>query len=196
MKFELPKPTETEYLGTYKVKTGNKYIYFTEEKAISVHYWGDGAAISSHGMSVMTYEIPELVKCDDSEFMAAYEKAIDYLEAIVRPIHHGLAFQVVVPSNPQPIEPEYVGDIAGFPKEVVERMLDCQVEQGNKRDVTVFERLKNSDKDSLGFQWDGTTEKYIFWFNVIGRRHFDLFFKKYPKATEEIITGENDFTII
>ena len=34
------------------------------------------------------------------------------------------------------------GQLEGFPKEIIARMLDCQEEQGNKRDVTVFEKYK------------------------------------------------------
>ena len=32
------------------------------------------------------------------------------------------------------------GELEGFPKEIISRMLDCQEEQGNPRDVSVFER--------------------------------------------------------
>ena len=32
---------------------------------------------------------------------------------------------------------DLIGDIEGFPIEVVQRMLECQVEQGNKADVSV-----------------------------------------------------------
>ena len=35
---------------------------------------------------------------------------------------------------------EYGGEIKDFPPEIVEKMLEKQVEQGNKRDVSVFEK--------------------------------------------------------
>lgn len=41
----------------------------------------------------------------------------------------------------------YKGQLEGFPKEIVERMLECQVEQGNSRDVSIFE--ENRDRDKL-----------------------------------------------
>ncbi len=74
---------------------------------------------------------------------------------------------------------EYKGQLKGFPQEVVERMLDYQVEQGNPRNVTVFE--KNKESDSFGFYWAHTEEKHDFWYNVIVNRSFKLFFARYPK---------------
>jgi hypothetical protein len=76
---------------------------------------------------------------------------------------------------------EYNGDIKGFPEEVVERMLYYQVEQGNKRDVTVFEKNRIAGKDTGGFDWVKTLEKHAFWIQVIDGRDFDVFFDRYPK---------------
>lgn len=73
------------------------------------------------------------------------------------------------------------GDLEGFPKEIISRMLECQVEQGNKRDVTVFERNVYSALDQGGFDWDTTIEKGIFWSEVISANNLKLFFKKYSK---------------
>ena len=75
----------------------------------------------------------------------------------------------------------YGGEIADFPIEVVERMLECQVEQGNKRDVSVFEREKKTTKHFNGFSWGETKEDLYFWDEVIMNKNFDLFFQKYPK---------------
>jgi hypothetical protein len=71
---------------------------------------------------------------------------------------------------------EYKGELQGFPDEVVNKMLDRQVEQGNKRDVTVFEAGKTD-----GFYWSETTEGGNFWGEVIHDKNFALFFEKYPK---------------
>lgn len=74
---------------------------------------------------------------------------------------------------------KYKGQLKGFPQEVVERMLDCQVEQGNSRDVTVSEKDKS---DSIhGFVWSWTKENGYFWNEVILEKKFQIFFKKYPK---------------
>ena len=75
----------------------------------------------------------------------------------------------------------YGGEIADFPIEVVERMLECQVEQGNKRNVSIFERNKIAGNYSKGFCWDETKEGARFWVEVIAYKNFDTFFQKYPK---------------
>lgn len=45
------------------------------------------------------------------------------------------------------------GDIENFPIEVVQRMVECQVEQGNKADVKVFQYSKSSCQSNGGFDW-------------------------------------------
>ena len=75
----------------------------------------------------------------------------------------------------------YGGEIADFPIEVVERMLECQVEQGNKRDVSVFEKYSARNNTKGGFDWHSTTEGRDFWVSVICGKQFDLFFQKYHK---------------
>lgn len=70
------------------------------------------------------------------------------------------------------------GDLVGFPKEIIARMLECQAEQGNKKDISVFEENRTSyDK---GFLWNRTEEGSMFWDKVIDKRKFYLFFEKYP----------------
>jgi hypothetical protein len=81
----------------------------------------------------------------------------------------------------------YGGDIKDFPIEVVEKMLERQVKQGNKRDVSVFERLSNAEYE--GFNWKNTIEGFAFWINVISGKNFALFFEKYPK--KEVLISEN-----
>lgn len=76
---------------------------------------------------------------------------------------------------------EYKGELKGFPTEVVEKMLERQVEQGGKRDVSIFEEVRCSA--GSGFYWDRTPEGHEFWKNVIEKRNFDAFFTKYPKNT-------------
>ena len=73
------------------------------------------------------------------------------------------------------------GDLIGFPKEIISRMLDCQEEQGNPRDVSVFEEKINARMDIKGFSWGKTKEKWYFWGDVIGNKNFNHFFEKYPK---------------
>ena len=76
---------------------------------------------------------------------------------------------------------EYKGKLKGFPTEVVDKMLERQVEQGNRRDVSVFE--KNRMICSGGFEWASSPEGHSFWEDVIKFENFDTFFAKYPKKT-------------
>jgi hypothetical protein len=73
--------------------------------------------------------------------------------------------------------------IANFPEEVKAKMLERQVEQGNQRNIKVFEANKRSDKTEGGFSWFVTVEKVSFWDNVICHERFDIFYAKYPKTS-------------
>ena len=77
-------------------------------------------------------------------------------------------------------EEDLIGKIKAFPIEVVQRMVDCQVEQGNEADVTVFQTRNKS-----GFVWYGSEEGEDFWESVIVYMNFDLFFDKYPKEQKK-----------
>ena len=77
------------------------------------------------------------------------------------------------------------GDLTGFPKEIIARMLECQVEQGNPRNVSVFEEDMTAAENKKGFVWRGTKEDYDFWAKVIVEKNFDLFFEKYPKQDNQ-----------
>lgn len=76
---------------------------------------------------------------------------------------------------------DLVGDIKGYPIEVVQKMVDCQIKQGNKPDVVTFQMNCFMSKFYGGFDWDETDEGADFWCNVIAHNNFDVFFKKYPK---------------
>lgn len=82
----------------------------------------------------------------------------------------------------------YKGQLKGFPTEVVEKMLERQVQQGNERDVSVFE-----DDISSGFTWGKTIEGYEFWESVIRKENFDLFFKRYPRTQITTETSKESF---
>ena len=74
------------------------------------------------------------------------------------------------------------GQIKDFPIEVVQKMVEKQVHQGNKADVKVFQVKADSCCD--GFEWARTIEGDSFWRNVIYQADFPLFFEKYPKKKE------------
>ena len=72
------------------------------------------------------------------------------------------------------------GDLIGFPKEIIAKMLNYQEEQGNPRDVSVFEENKFTIKELGGFNWDKTKEEDNFWEEVLDNKDFNLFFEKIP----------------
>ena len=76
---------------------------------------------------------------------------------------------------------DLIGEIKYFPIEVVQRMVDEQVRQGNEADVKVFHRCRKAPALGGGFVWALTDDGFYFWDEVICRENFDLFFSKYPK---------------
>ena len=77
------------------------------------------------------------------------------------------------------------GQLIGFPKEIIARMLECQEEQGNKKDIEVFEKQRTVRWSHKGFDWDGTKEGWYFWGDVINNKNFNHFFEKYPKKDNQ-----------
>lgn len=71
--------------------------------------------------------------------------------------------------------------IKNFPMGVVVKMLEEQEKQGNKADVTVFQKRADSTAANGGFEWIRTEDEYAFWHKVITKRKFDVFFEKYPE---------------
>jgi hypothetical protein len=71
------------------------------------------------------------------------------------------------------------GEIKGFPIEVVQKMVDNQVLQGNKANVLVFQHDATAPHFEGGFDWDETKEGYTFWECIIDGRKFDVFIKHF-----------------
>ena len=76
----------------------------------------------------------------------------------------------------------YKGELQGFPKEVVDKMLERQLEQ-RERNPAVFERYAAAGAVAGGFDWDKTPEGQSFWDKVIRNRNFNLFFKNILSKT-------------
>ena len=74
-----------------------------------------------------------------------------------------------------------MNDFDKLPKEIQEKMLETQLEQGNKIDPYVFRQDIYAGKEKKGFNWCETKEEHEFWWQVIDEENFDLFFEKYPK---------------
>lgn len=77
---------------------------------------------------------------------------------------------------------DLVGAIKDFPIEIVQKLVDQQVKQGNTADVTVFQISDSCNYNFGGFDWGKTKEGYDFWSDVIGNKDFNLFFDRYPKS--------------
>lgn len=76
---------------------------------------------------------------------------------------------------------DLIGAIKDFPIEVVQQMVNEQVRQGNKADVSVFQYRATAIYKCGGFAWDRAVMGDSFWCDVISNRNFNLFFQKYPK---------------
>ena len=88
---------------------------------------------------------------------------------------------------------DLVDGIKDFPIELVEKMIEEQVKQGNKADVEVFQKNATADAEDGGFDWDKTNDDVDFWQEVIGDSNFELFFKKYPNKTKLVyIVGDSE----
>ena len=81
-------------------------------------------------------------------------------------------------------ENDLIKGLKNFPIEIVQKMLEYQVEQGNKEDISVFQRRVSTDKSCGGFSWTKTCEGIEFWKNVIHKKQFGIFFNKFPKKSE------------
>lgn len=77
---------------------------------------------------------------------------------------------------------DLIGDLKGFPIEVVQKMLEKQLAQGNKQNIEIFQIYIFAGEK--GFFWEQTEEGIDFWIEVISCNNFDLFFQKYPKHTK------------
>lgn len=84
-------------------------------------------------------------------------------------------------------EKDLIGDIKDFPIEVVQKMVERQVEQGNKADISVFQKNSCAIKKHNGFSCGETIEGGTFWSSILHYNHFDVFFQKYPKQNKVTI---------
>lgn len=91
---------------------------------------------------------------------------------------------------------EFNGDLKCFPEEVVEKMLERQVEQGNPRDVSVFEKYIGDDKQAGGFDWCSSPEGHLFWKVIIQEEDFETFFKLYPKQGTRTVKKDEAIEIL
>ena len=79
----------------------------------------------------------------------------------------------------------YKGQLEGVPNDIVERMMDCQEEQGNKRDASVFEKFGISSDVEGGFYWFKTKEGQAIWEYVIRKKNFQPFYEFWEKESKK-----------
>lgn len=89
---------------------------------------------------------------------------------------------------------DLIGEIEGFPIEVVRAMVKEQIRQGNNADVKVFQERCKASKCAGGFDWIDTKDGYGFWAVVFRNKNFDEFFEKYPKPETTKMQAENTTT--
>ena len=70
------------------------------------------------------------------------------------------------------------GEIADFPKRVVQAMVDEQVRQGNPADPSVFSVRRTACKDYGGFTWIESALGHGAWADIILYREFHLIPKR------------------
>jgi len=78
----------------------------------------------------------------------------------------------------------YTGQLKGFPQEIIDKMCDYQVEQGNSKNPMVFDNNIRALANHGGFNWNYVIGEEILWRQVLLGRDFNLFFQKYPKKSE------------
>ena len=83
------------------------------------------------------------------------------------------------------------GEIADFPKRVVQAMVDEQVRQGNPADPSVFSIRRVACKREGGFTWMKTAQGYS-WPEIILYKKFHLIPKREkPSIAPEMAGGQN-----
>jgi hypothetical protein len=75
-------------------------------------------------------------------------------------------------------ETDLIGEIEGFPIEVVQMMMVRQYEHRGESSISAFQRDRCSGY--YGFVWADTDEGSDFWSAVIDYRDFTVFFERYP----------------
>ena len=71
-----------------------------------------------------------------------------------------------------------IGEIADFPKRVVQAMVDEQVRQGNPADPSVFSVSRGACKREGGFTWMGSPLEHGSWPEIILYKKFHLIPKR------------------
>ena len=78
-----------------------------------------------------------------------------------------------------------------LPDFIGEELMNQQELQGNKRDISVFEKNIGACKSKGGFSWDKTQQGYDFWSIVLVSEDINLFLAWF-KPELEVFDDENE----
>lgn len=80
---------------------------------------------------------------------------------------------------------DLIGELEGFPIEVVKKMLEHQWAQTGVADVSTFQNDPSAGPRDDGFLWNDTDEGWSFWASVITHHEWDTFFALYPRTNRD-----------
>jgi len=87
-----------------------------------------------------------------------------------------------------PIQQKNKAYIDSLPKEIKDRIMECQVKQDNRADLSVFYSNTSLNRYAGGFDWSNTKEGQDFWKEILAsypnQRNPNHFYTKYPKTEE------------
>lgn len=69
----------------------------------------------------------------------------------------------------------FKGQIDWLPDFIGEELMNQQELQGNKRDISVFEKDVRAEKSEGGFYWHETEQQRLFWFRILLEQDINLF---------------------
>ena len=88
----------------------------------------------------------------------------------------------------------FKGQIDWLPDFIGEELMRQQELQGNKRDISVFEKFAYSSKIQHGFDWDKTEEGKPFWNKIIRGQDINLFLAWFKPELEVCDDEEKKYT--
>ena len=78
----------------------------------------------------------------------------------------------------------FKGQIDWLPDFIGEELMNQQEIQGNKRDISVFERIPSNFKIHGAFDWDKTRQGELFWHRVLTAQDINLFLAWFKPVLE------------
>lgn len=88
---------------------------------------------------------------------------------------------VSVPNKYGITEKDMIGELEGFSVGIAIKMLEEQEKQGNKPDITIFQKNNGAAIMYGGFSWANSEDEFDFWNHIINGKKYDEFYKKYPE---------------